>query len=168
VSRREALSFIYVRTICIVNVVSQHTRASNNAPKPAFISNTPLETKMDQDHERGKAATTASSSEPVFTLVVTPPERGSTPAPLPCIFDEESRYNDRLAPGPPPRPRRTRVVLQPRRRNEFRGLLCVRICFAVVLAAGITFALGMVVYCDLEDLMCGREVVIVKWHHMQD
>jgi hypothetical protein len=160
VSRREALSFIYVRTLRIANVVSQHTRASHKGPKPTFISNImPLKTKMDQDEERSKAVATASSSDPVFTLVVTPPERGSTPAPLPCIFDEESRLNDRLAPGPRPRPRRTRVVLQPRRHNEFRSFLCLQICFAVVLVASITFALGTVVYCDLRDLMYGREVL---------
>jgi hypothetical protein len=115
---------------------------------------------MDQDREESKAVATASSSEPVFTLVVTPPERGSTLAPLPCIFDAESRYNDRLAPGPPPRPRRTRVALPPRRRNEFRGLLYLQICFVVVVGAAVTFALGMVVYCDLKDLMYGREVVV--------
>jgi hypothetical protein len=37
----------------------------------------------------------------------------------------------------------------------------------VVVVATITFAIGMVVYCDLRDLMYEREVV-VKWHHMQD
>jgi hypothetical protein len=37
----------------------------------------------------------------------------------------------------------------------------------VVVATVTSFAIGMVVYCDLRDLMYGREVV-VKWHHMQD
>jgi hypothetical protein len=123
--------------------------------------------EMEQDRERDFTVTTASSSGPVFTLVVTPLERGSTPAPHPYIFDRDSRYNDRLAPGPAPRRRRsgrTRVVLQPRRCSQFRGHACLQICFVVVVVAAVTFALGMVVYCDLRDLMCGLEVK----YHMQE
>lgn len=132
--------------------------------RPIFLLNSLP--RMDQDCERGIAVTTAQSSEPIFTLAVTPPTSGSTPAPPPYIFDEESRYNDRLAPGPRPRPRRNRVLMKSRRLGSSRGHLCLQVSLLMVIIASITFAVSMVVYCDLKELMYGREEV-VKVHHMQ-
>jgi len=114
-----------------------------------------------QDLESGIAST--SSDHPVFNLIVSPPERGSTPpAPLPYTFDQTSRRNDRLAPGPPPpRPRRTRVAFNLEDRSCSRGLVYLQAGFVVVCIAATAFALGVVLYCNLKDLMNGQEV------HMQ-